>query len=133
MTEMNKAGMFDLLDYLAELGKERLEEHHSTTNVNILKELIFELNDEMVITDDITPSVFAEYVYQLRRIKRTWSRKLGETILAASEKKAQGDLNGAILIFEQFVKECPSTFYKNIAITQIGNYRESMNERDNGI
>lgn len=122
MTEKNEADLFDFLDKLAELDKEALQKHHSAKNVAILRKLANGLNDKMVVPDDVTASVFADLIYQLRKIKRTWSRKLGDIIIMASENKAQGDLNGAVLILEKFVKECSSSFYRNIAITQIHNY-----------
>jgi isopropylmalate/homocitrate/citramalate synthase len=124
MTDNEKTELFDLLDNLAQQDKESIKAYHSKKNIDALKKLAIELNDQMSISDEITASVFADRVYELRQIKQTWSHKLGDTLIMASENKNRGDLDSAISILENFVKDCPSLFYRDIAITQISNYKK---------
>ena len=123
MTEKKKAELFNLLDNLAQRDKESVKEFYSKKNIVALKKLAVELNDQMSISDEITASEFADCVYELRKIKQTWSRKLGDALIIASDNKNRGDLDSAKSTLENFIKDCPSLFYRNIAITQISNYK----------
>lgn len=115
--------LFDLLDKLAQQDKENVKEYHSKDNVDALKKLAILLNDQMSISDDMTSSAFADCVYELRQIKQTWSRKLGTALIMASENRKNGDLDSAISILENFIKDCPSLFYRDVASIQIDNYK----------
>jgi hypothetical protein len=124
MAEMKKEELFDLLDNLAQRDKETIKAHHSKENVDALKKMAIMLNDEMSISDNITSSAFADSVYELRQIKQTWSRKLGDALIMASENKKSGDLDNALAILKRFIEDCPSLFYRDIASTQISNYEK---------
>jgi tetratricopeptide (TPR) repeat protein len=111
---------------MAQLDVESLKKLHSKGNVDALRELLTELNDQMTAPDEISASAFADLVYELRKVKEIWSRRLGDVIIVASKNRRRGDLNGAIAVLLDFTKVCSSRFYRNIAVSQINNYRKGI-------
>lgn len=122
MVNKIRSRLYDLLDELTTLNQEDLENRFSKENVKALRRLAADiLGDESCLSLSL-PSEFVKSVYKLREAKRTWWRRLGDTIIIASESYDEGDMKAAIKIFDTFIKDCPSPFLKKIAMAHKKDY-----------
>jgi len=120
MTNHTHAELLDLLDKMAQVDGDI---QMSSENCDAVKELALILDDNMSISNSLTYKTLTDLVSELRRLKKIWSRKLGDTIILAAKQVDNGDTNGALDTLSYFVRECPSSFYRDIALTQIHNYK----------
>ena len=116
---------FHLLDRLGSLERHEIEKHFSSDNFNSISTLIDELSDEKNLLALASPANFSKLILELREIKRFWGRKLGDAIIAADEKAASKDIDGAISILEHFIKNCTSPFHRKHAQNQIQYYTKN--------
>lgn len=84
------------------------------------------LNDDEDCSFKSEPD-FISYIAELRRNEKTWSRKLGNTILAACDHLEEGKPDSAYSLLHEFAENCPWSQLKEHAINQIDAMKEKGN------
>lgn len=113
---MEKKFEFDYLRKWRTLSEDELsiisKEAESHEELRQLIELLGDENDKKEI---ISEKTFPELVYRMNNKMVDGSRKLGKAIIEAGDHRDEGKIADAIFVFQKFVQECPSEFYRKIA------------------
>lgn len=112
---------FDVLDRWAILPDAELEKAITNDAIRTLQRVVSLLGDEnqnkkQVVSRDN----FISVVREMRMLKKTGSRRLGEAILEASDWLDKNQPAKAKEAYERFLSSCTSKFYRDIAKTQMG-------------
>lgn len=118
--ERNRA--FHLLDKLGNLEQYEIEKYFSDDILKPISVLLNELSDDKSLPGSLSQADFSELILELRKIKRVWGRKLGDAIILAANKAESEDIDGAINVLEDFIKNCTSPFHRRHAQNQIEYY-----------
>ena len=121
-SEMDIDDAFGLLHNLIDTPYEDWHNFFNQKNILLLQELAMDLFDEKVVPSINTYSDFTIIVEKLNEKEAYWSRFLGESLLKANKLKAQGDFKNAILILEDFISQCSSSSYREIAQIEKDNF-----------
>jgi hypothetical protein len=117
-----KRQAIQLLDNLGDLSYEELKEYFREDALELVRIMLLELTDSECLPDPMTPDIFAELIRKLRNTKRMWGRRLGDALILSADKAESGDLETAIIVLEEFMKICPSRYFKGHAQNQIEYY-----------
>lgn len=120
--ESKRRKAFNLLDRIGDLDKQELEEHFTDDNIESIRILWKSLLGDKILPKLTSPSKFAELVYELRKTKRTWGRKLGDAIILAYDMADKNGVETAIDVLKEFIKRCPSPFHREHAQNQLEYY-----------
>ena len=106
---------FDNLREWMNLPEDQLELLYSETTKLELEEICRLLGDEAYVNKEITVDNFVEIIFKMGTLLKEGSRNLGDAIIQASEYTDEGFPEKAKLVYMDFIKSCPSKFYKQIA------------------
>ena len=116
---MGKSDCFDELLQWANLDRVSLQASFTQSNVEVLRETVSLLGSDQEKQVKITKSNFVELIGIMKQRYVEGSRALGGAIIAASELHDDGKVNEAVEVYREFLRNCPSEFYKKIAEYQI--------------
>jgi len=123
MNDKKRQEAFLWLDQLSLLEKEELVRCYSQEYSLMVYEVALELVDlsESHKYDNISGETFAECIYDLREIKRLWSNNLGGMIIQSEFLAANKGNKDALIAIDEFIANCPSSFYRSVAEAQKSN------------
>lgn len=103
---------------LADLVAGSNEDHFSDANEALVAEIRLKCLADKDMDKFESSKVFTQYVTELRRNEKAWSRRLGEVILLAQDLVDSGDKIGAGSTFEKFEASCPWVNFVDISKDQ---------------
>ena len=106
---------FDYIDEWAALSDAELQEQYTEKAGDILRRVLVQLGDDGERAIEVDRGTFVPLVRRLRERKRAGSRALGDAIIGASELLKEGSVEEAKSIYGDFIQNCPSKFYRQIA------------------
>jgi hypothetical protein len=118
----------ELLDEIGELDQKEIEKHYKGDALVLARMLLWELTDGEGCSDPITPTIFAELMQRLRKVKRMWGRKLGDAIILSADRVQSGNFESAIIGLKEFIRSCPSRYFKEHAQNQIDYYKRKRED-----
>ena len=115
---------FDLLHDLLDVPEEEKSSFFSSKNSRLLEELAKDIGEPNIDAAISNEREFVALAGYLREREAYWSKRMGEVFIDASGLRDNGDLNGAIELIEEFISQCSSKSYAEIASIQKQNYGE---------
>lgn len=106
-----------LLDKLSHLERDELESEFSSENVDGAKKLAQDILGIDITATLNSPSEFADFIYEIKEARKKWNRIFGDVVIAASESYDKDDRQLAVDILNDFTKQCPSPYLRNMALT----------------
>lgn len=103
---------------LADLVTGSSEDHLSDANEALVTEIRLKCLADKEIDKFESSKEFTEYVTELHRNEKAWSRRLGEVILLAQDLADSGDKKGAARTFDKFEASCPWMNFVDISQNQ---------------
>ena len=119
MNNDNKEALIGLLHELATLDQGELQSRFDLRCFGKMQDLVRHWIKGGEVPAQLSKLEFSDWVYALRSNEREWSRRLGETILAAEDLVALGEVLPAISTFESFIELCPWLPFTEIAHAEI--------------
>ncbi len=123
---MRKPHIFDEINEWSRLTDSEIEENYSDKSLQILEECFCLLADTPAVdVRQMDSKKFVNSVREMRKLYETGSRGLGQAIIAASAYLDSGDYERAESVYVNFLGNCPSKFYRDIAKHQLSEIRKS--------
>ncbi len=110
---------FDQLDYWGSLSDNDLRQQFAETSRNALMRMLQELASEESRGVEVRPDNFVELVKQVRDLKRSGARSLGDAIIKAGKLIDEGLVEEARIVYQESLGACDSRFYRQIALDQL--------------
>jgi hypothetical protein len=123
-----KTQAFQFLDNTGALSDKEIEECFNEDVLPLVRILVSEFTEGRDLTDQLTQSEFVRLMRELRRTKRMWGRRLGDAIILSGDKADTGDYASAIVILQEFIKDCPSRYFREHAQNRMRYYKETQEQ-----
>jgi hypothetical protein len=110
---------FDRLIAWAELSDTELGNQFSDESAEILRWISSELGSAEERSTTVTRENFTAVVRAMRQRYHVGSRALGTAIIEAARFAEDGKIAEAQGVFRRFTDNCPSEFYRQIALSEL--------------
>lgn len=129
-SEEKKLELIDLVDRLAELGQDDLQDHFTTENIQSLRKAAELIKGNMTIETAVSTRRFVQVVLELSEAKGIWSGKWDQTLQQIGELIGEGEGKQALMVLRGFIRFCPSPYYRGEAEAVLRELKDDRGTED---